>query len=57
MFDIDIKVDKQLISATMGSSTTGAALIGFFGFAGFCFFGIPIVCCVASDEPGVAVIE
>ena len=51
MFDIDIKVDKQLMSSTMGTSNLGAGLIGFFGFAGFCFFGIPIVCCAASDEP------
>jgi len=57
MFDIDIKVDKQLMSSTMGTSNLGAGLIGFFGFAGFCFFGIPIVCCAASEEPGMAVVE
>ena len=33
------------------------ALIGFFGFAGFCFFGIPVVCCAGNSEPGVAVTE
>ena len=33
------------------------ALIGFFGFAGFCFFGIPVVCCAGREEPGVAITE
>ena len=57
MFDVNIVEDKPLVGATIGTSTTGLGLIGFFGFAGFCFFGIPIVFCAASDEPQVAVVE
>jgi len=28
----------------------GSILTGFFGFAGFCFFGIPIVCCIGDES-------
>ena len=51
MFDIDIKEDKPLLLATSATCTTGANLIGTFGFLGFCVAGTVVICCAANDEP------
>ena len=56
-FTIDIKTDENLMTTTSYGASLGSVLIGFFGFAGFCFFGVPIVCCIGAQDSGAAVGE
>ena len=57
MFDIQLKKDPSLELRFTSIGAVGAALTAFFGFAGFCFFGIPMVCCIGGDDPGPAAAE
>ena len=56
-FVFDIETDNITIQKTYNLTITGSAIIGFFGFAGFAFFGLPIVCCVGQEDPSVALTE
>ena len=56
-FVVDIKTDEELMLTTSYGASLGSALLGFFGFAGFCFFGIPVVCCMGNEDPSAAMGE